>query len=333
MEFRPIVWRPPTAPRLDGDFAVNHRLAQAERLDVGGVGPEDVVVDDRGNVFTGLEDGRIVRVPLSGGPAETIANTGGRPLGIEFDHNGGLVICDAYKGLLGLSDQGELRTLVDTFEGEQLVFTNNAAVAADGTIYFTDSSRRHPIARYKLEILEHSGTGRLFAYRPGGQTELLLDGLQFANGVALDPAEEYLLVVETGTYSIKRLWLSGARAGEHETFVDNLPGFPDNLSCYEGTFWVALPSLRDRLLDNMLPRPWLRNIVARLPEAFHPRVKRHGFAVGLDTTGRVVHNLQDAGGGVAVVTGVRQHGDKLYLGSLTDTSIAVYDLTDSSLRK
>jgi sugar lactone lactonase YvrE len=305
---------------------MNCKLARVERLDVGGAGPEDVVVDARGNVYSGLEDGRIVRVPPSGGPAETIANTGGRPLGIELDHDGGLVICDADRGLLSLSDQGVLRTLVDTFEGERLLFTNNAALAADGTIYFTDSTRRHPIARYKLEILEHSGTGRLFAHRPDGRTELLLDGLQFANGVALDPAEEYVLVVETGTYSIKRLWLSGARAGEHETFVDNLPGFPDNLSCYEGTFWVALPSLRDRLLDKMLPHPWLRNIVARLPDVFHPRVKRHGFAVGLDASGRVAHNLQDAGGGVAVVTGVRQHGGKLYLGSLTDTAIAVYDL-------
>jgi sugar lactone lactonase YvrE len=327
LDFRPADWRPPPAPTLSGDFAVNHKLASAERLEAGGVGPEDVVVDANGIVYAGLEDGRIVRFPPSGGAADVIANTGGRPLGIELDDDGGLVICDAYKGLLRLSDRGTLQTLVDTFEGERLLFTNNATVAGDGTIYFTDSSRRYSIARYKLEILEHSGSGRLFAHRPDGQTDLLLDGLQFANGVALGPDEEFLLVVETGTYSIRKLWLAGTRAGQHETFVDNLPGFPDNLSHYEGTFWVAIPSLRDRMLDKMFPRPWLRKIVAHLPESLHPRLQRHGFTLGLDTSGRVVHNLQDASGRVAVVTGVRQHGSKLYLGSLTDTAITVYDLT------
>lgn len=327
MNFQPAVWRPPPAPRLEGEFAVNDKLARAERLDTGGIGPEDVVVDENGTIYAGLEDGRIVRFPSSGGPADSIADTGGRPLGIELDSNGGLVICDAFKGLLRLTEQGTLHTLVDTFEGKRLLFTNNATVAGDGTIYFTDSSQRYSIDRYKLEILEHSGSGRLFAHRPDGQTELLLDGLQFANGVALDPAEEFLLVVETSTYSIRKLWLSGARAGQHETFVDNLPGFPDNLSHYDGIFWVAIPSLRDRMLDKMLPRPWLRKILARLPESLHPRLQRHGFALGLDTSGRAVHNLQDASGEVAVVTGVRQHGGKLYLGSLTDSAIAVYDLT------
>jgi sugar lactone lactonase YvrE len=215
---------------------------------------------------------------------------------------------------------------VDRFAGEPFRFTNNAAVAADGTIYFTDASRRYGIADYKLDLLEHSGTGRLFALRPAGKVELLLDGLQFANGVTLDPEEDSLLVAETGAYRIRRLWLGGNQAGRDELFVDNLPGFPDNLSTGNGVFWVAMPTPRDRILDALLPRPWLRGFIARMPDRLQPQPQRHGFALGFDAAGRVAYNLQDPSGRVALTTSARQHGDQLYLGSLSEPSIAIYEL-------
>lgn len=329
MEFQPVAWQPPEAPQLEGVYARNRRLAAAALWPVGGTGPEDVVVDDDGRVYAGLDDGRIVRFAAGGGEPATITSTGGRPLGLELAPpalGGGLIVCDAHRGLLRVSPRGEVTVLVDRFAGQPLLFTNNAAVGADGTIYFTDSSRRFSVDRYKLDLLEHGGTGRLFAHRPDGRTELLLDGLHFANGVALGPDEDYLLVAETARYRIVRVWLAGGRRGTSEPFIDNLPGFPDNLSSHRGLFWVALPSPRDRLLDAMLPRPWMRQIVARLPERFQPAPKRHGFVLGLDAGGRVVHNLQDPDGRVAIVTGVRQDGDRLYLGSLSEPAIAVVDL-------
>ncbi len=326
MDFRPQPWRPPPAPGLRGDYAPNHRLTDAELWPAGGRGPEDVVVDADGRVYAGLENGRIVRFPAGGGEPELVSETGGRPLGLELAPGGGLVICDAVKGLLEMAPDGALETLADAFEGEPFRFTNNAAVAADGTIYFTDTSRRWGIREYKLDLLEHSGTGRLFARRPDGVLELLVDGLQFANGVALAPDESYLLVAETGAYAIRRLWLSGPRAGRDETFVDNLPGFPDNLSTGDGVFWLALPSTRDAILDALMPRPWLRHVVARLPDALQPKPKRHGFILGFDADGHVVHNLQDPSGRVAILTGAREHAGRLYMGSLSEPAVAVIEL-------
>jgi len=46
------------------------------------------------------------------------------------------------------------------------------------------------------------------------------------------------------------------------------------------------------------------------------------MVVGVDERGSVVHNLQDPDGTYAVITGVRQFGDYLYFGSLTDPGIA-----------
>ncbi len=326
MRFRPERWSPPPAPGLTGEFASNRRLAGAELWPAGGEGPEDVVVDAAGRVVTGLLDGRIIRFPAGGGEPETLADTGGRPLGLELAADGALVVCDAVKGLLRLDPAGRIEILADRFADEPLVFTNNAAVAADGTIYFTATSRRFGIAGYKLDLLEHSGTGRLFALRPDGALELLLDGLQFANGVALDPEERFVLVAETGAYAIRRLWLTGERAGEDELFRDNLPGFPDNLSTGDGVFWAAFPSPRDRLLDAMLPRPWMRQLVARLPDVLQPGPKRHGMVLGFDAAGRVVHNLQDPSGRVAITTGAREHRGRLYIGSLSEPTVAVHAL-------
>jgi len=324
--FRAEAWQAPSSPGLTGAFELNHKLADAELLPVGGAGPEDIAVDPEGNIYTGLENGSILRLPPAGGEPQVIADTGGRPLGIEIHPGGGLVICDAYRGLLYLSAGGELETLVDRFEGEPFRFTNNAAVAADGTIYFTDASRRYGIADYKNDLLEHSGTGRLFARRPGGQVDLLIDGLQFANGVALDPEERFLLVAETGAYRIRQFWLTPDRPGQDEILIDNLPGFPDNLSTGVGLFWVAMPSPRDRVLDALLPRPWARALVVRLPDRFQPQPKRHGFVVGFDSAGRVVYNLQDPSGRVAMTTSARQHGSRLYVGSLSEPTVAVHEL-------
>ncbi len=324
--FQPKAWRPPPAPGLLGVYERNDRLATAELWQVGGAGPEDIAVDPDGHLYTGLEDGRILRLPPGGGEPELLADTGGRPLGLELHPDGGLVICDAERGLLFLAPVGELETLADGFEGERFKFTNNAAVAADGTIYFTDASRRYGIAAYKQDLLEHSGTGRLFARRPDGRVDLLMEGLQFANGVTLDPEERYLLVAETGAYRIRRFWLTPDRPGQDEVFIDNLPGFPDNLSTGDGIFWVAMPSPRDRVLDALLPWPWARHVVARMPDRFQPQPKRHGFVLGFDTAGKVVHNLQDPSGRVAMTTGARQHGGRLYVGSLGEPTVAVYAL-------
>ncbi len=332
MKFEPKRWSPPKAPELAGRFASNSALATSDRVDVGGIGPEDVLIDRSERVVVGLENGCIVRMDVDGHNRHRLADTGGRPLGIELGNDDELIICDAEKGLLSLSPNGELRTLVNGLPGEPpFRFTNNATVGDDGTIFFTDSSRHFGISEYRLDLLEHGGTGRLLAYRPSGETEVLLDGLHFPNGVALSGNGDFLMYVETGTYSVSKYWLQGPTAGKTEVLVENLPGFPDNLSRCDDLYWLAIPSLRTAALDFLLPRPTLRRLVARLPSWLDPPIARHGFVVALNADGHVVHNLQDTTGTIHMITGVRQHQSKLFLGNLVDSTIAVLDIaTDSN---
>src|SRR4051812_11640044 len=69
-------------------------------LPVGGSAPEDVLVDPVGRVYTGLADGRIVRVDGPGAAVRTVATVPGRPLGLEFLGADELIVCASDAGLL-----------------------------------------------------------------------------------------------------------------------------------------------------------------------------------------------------------------------------------------
>ena len=322
----PVVWDAPPAPELAGVYAPNGRLTDPELWPVPGTGPEDVAIDGDGRVFTGLEDGRILEVGPPGTPPRQVANTGGRPLGLEVHPEGWLLICDAYRGLLRVDPDG--REAVDVVlaqvEGRDLVVTNNAAVASDGTIYFSESSTRFPLADFEADILEHSATGSLWRLDPAGDVDRLHAGLAFANGVALTADGGAVLVAETAGYSIHRVRLTGPAQGAVDVFAGNLPGFLDNLSTGPGgTVWCALPSPRLREVD-LLKRlhPGLRKLVWRLPDRIQPAAKRSAFVLGFDGDGTVTHNLQGTGEAFHYVTGVREHDGWLYLGSLVEDAIA-----------
>jgi sugar lactone lactonase YvrE len=325
---KPIKWTPPEAPELKGEYVVNQALAAVERLEVGGRGPEDVIFDQQGRLFTGLEDGRILRMSADGGDLEVLANTGGRPLGLAVDAGGNLIIADADKGLLSVDPQGQLKLLTNTFEGRKLVLTNHLDVAVDGTIYFSESSNRFPLHDYLGDIIESRPNGRLLAYDPEkDETRLVLDELYFANGVAISSDQSYLLVAETDRYRIRRLWLSGPRAGDVEMFIENLPGFADNLhNNGSDTFWLALTSPRKSIVDNLAGRPFIRKMIYRLPDFLIPSPDRYGFVLGLDGDGRVIHNFQDPSGSFSETSGATEYEGKLYVGTLSGEAIGRLNL-------
>lgn len=318
----PVAWTPPPAPALEGVYAYNEKLKGIQKLAVGaGVGPEGIHVDSYGRLYAGFGDGRVVLLFDNGASYMELTNTGGRPLGITSGPKGGLIIADAKKGLLYF--WRKIRPLVTEADGAPLGFTDDADFSEGDreSVYFTDASSKFGYGRQMKDFLEHGANGRLLQYDVATkETRVLMKGLHFANGVALGPDDAYVLVNETGEYRILRYWLKGEKAGTHDVFIDNLPGFPDNISYNDrGIFWVAIFAPRDALLDELLPgNLYLRTVISKLPAFLQPRPKQHAFVLGLDHDGKVVANLQYAGDDAyAPITSVRQHGPFLYFGSLT----------------
>jgi strictosidine synthase-like protein len=314
----PVAWLPPKAPKLVPD----DRLRGVERLLPGvALGPEAVAIDLRGRPCTGTRTGRILCLDPATGAHEVLADTGGRPLGLAFDRRSGtLYVCDARKGLLAVLPGGKVETLAIGYGGAPFGLIDDVDVGPDGTVYFSDASTKFGIQQTREDVLEHGGRGRLFAYRPASRkTELLLSGLQFANGIAVAGDGSYVAVNETGAYRVTRYWLAGPRRGTADPLVENLPGLPDNVtwSPERRAFWVALFSPRVPALDALAPYPFLRKVVLRLPRAVQPEPAPHALAVAVDEGGRIVETLQDASpGAFAPVTSVREHAGVLWLGSL-----------------
>jgi sugar lactone lactonase YvrE len=293
------------------------------------MGAEDVVVAVDGTVYTGTEDGAIWALDPSTGSTRRVADTGGRPLGIELLTGGHLLVCDAERGLLRVSpDSGEVEVLLDRLDGTGMKFCNNAAVAADGTIWFSDSSLHYGVALWKDDFVQDTRSGRLARRDPDGTVTVVLTALAFANGVALAADESYVCVAETRARTVVRLWLTGPRAGQRDLLARDLPGYPDNISRgSDGLVWVTLASPVDPLVERLGSAPMLlRKAITRIPEALQPKPKRTIRVQAFADDGRLVHDIDIDHPGYHMVTGVREHDGRVWMGSLHEPSVAVYDL-------
>jgi sugar lactone lactonase YvrE len=299
-----------------------------DRLEVG-AGPEDVALGPDGLLYTGLADGRIVRLRMDGTGVEDFAHTGGRPLGLEFDAHGALIVADGKRGLLQVTRRGVVLLLADRADGLPIEFADDLDIASDGTIYFSDVTTRFP-HDLPMDCWEGQASGRLIIHEPATRTTTVLaKSLHYPNGVALGPGERYVLVCEMIKARVVRLWLQGPRRGQRDVFLDALPAYADNVSYdHEGLFWLALVYPRNHGYERFATIPFVRAAMMRVPGISIPRPipwresgDEQGCVVAVDTTGTVRVSLHDPAGDYAGITSANRYGDTLFVGSIKMTSI------------
>ena len=69
-----------------------------------------------GHLYGTSESGAILRYDAHG-KVSVFAEAGGRPLGIEVDADGSLVVANAYLGLQRVARDGSVATLLDSLNG------------------------------------------------------------------------------------------------------------------------------------------------------------------------------------------------------------------------
>lgn len=341
-------WDPPESPALVGPLEENDLLSKAHLVCRGKIrGPESLARDANGTLLTGLADGRVVKIDLKNDEPIMFARTGtaspncgeeahektcGRVLGARYDQHGRLFVADAFFGLMEIERDGRVRSLSKEANGVPFGFTDDLDIAKDGRIYFSDASSKWDRTHYREDIVENHGWGRLLRYDPATQkTEVLLDGLYFANGVQLAADQSFVLVVETGRYRVRKYFLEGPKAGTSEIFTENLPGSPDNIRrASDGGYWVAMGAKRSKIVDFLHPRPTTKRIFAKLiplatvQNIFIPKI---GFVLKLDARGRITHSYWDLSGQtITQVSEVDEYDGKLFVGSIAADRIAVFDL-------
>ena len=323
----PIRWQPPPSrPLPDPDLTSTLHV-----VELPGTAPEDVVADAEGNIWTGVEDGRIVRVTPDGSSAQVVTNTGGRPLGLAVARDGRLLICDSHRGLLRYDPATEtLETLVAEVAGRALTFCSNVVESSDGTIFFTESTSRFHYEYYKGSVVEGRPTGSLFRRDPDGTVSVLASNLYFANGVTLTADESALVFAETTACRLSKYWLTGDRAGSITPLAIDLPGYPDNISTgRDGRIWVAMVSDRNRLSEWLSPRaPVIRSLMWRLlPYRWLPNPKPTVWVVAFDPfDGHVVTQLRAQHPAFGLATGVVETPGRLWLGRIGGPGLCYLDL-------
>lgn len=324
----PVAWRPPVAAGLAGVHAPNERLAGMQHIDLQGEnGPEHVAIGPDGKLYTAVVSGKILRMNPDGSGMETFAQSPGRILGFDFDAAGNLIGADALRGLVSVAPDGRATVLADKVEGDPIRFADAVAVARSGKIYFSDASTRFAAGEHGideaslLEVFEQSATGRVLEYDPATKlVRTIARGFAFANGVALGQDERWLYVSDTGRYRIWKVDVTGVTPAR--VFLDNLPGYPDNLMRgRDGRIWAGLFGPRSADVDKMAEQPFLRKVVMRLPRAVWPLPEHRGHVFAFTEEGQVVADLQDPSGVQINTTGATETADRLYVQSLAARTI------------
>ncbi|XP_059262409.1 adipocyte plasma membrane-associated protein isoform X3 [Mustela nigripes] len=223
---------------------------------------------------------------------------------------------------------GEVKLLISSetpIEGRKMSFVNDLTITQDGKkIYFTDSSSKWQRRDYLLLVMEGTDDGRLLEYdTETKEVKVLLDQLRFPNGVQLSPTEDFVLVAETTMARIRRFYLSGLMKGGADLFVENLPGFPDNIRpSSSGGYWVGMATIRSNpgfsMLDFLSERPYIKRMIFKLfsQETVMKFVPRYSLVLELSDSGAFWRSLHDPNGQVAsYISEVHEHDGHLYLGS------------------
>jgi len=352
----PYAWTPPANPGTGPDSPFHTTGSMASVASLGeeiiksrfvaagkpnNFGPEDVAVSPRdGHIYTGLGDGSVLRIAPDGGEVEVFADTGGRPLGMAFDASGEtLYVADGHRGLVAVDRAGKVTYLVERVGGEPATFADNLDVAPDGTVWFSAPTRDHSLEQVELDVWDSRPSGRLIRYDPTtGEARVVLDNLFYANGVAVADDGSFVLVNEFLAFRIRRYWLAGPAQGSHDIFVDELPGYPDNVTrTPAGTFLVGLSLDRIPSLDAQRERPWAIKAIYRLPGFMKPPPQYPGYLLEFAKSGEIRRVVTDqrkrvvaqVTAGAALPASGAGEPDRVVLGSLLVPSVRVLELPGS----
>ncbi|MBP5856225.1 SMP-30/gluconolactonase/LRE family protein [Marivibrio halodurans] len=317
-------------------YALNDRLRPVERIGLDRIdGPEDVILDDADNIYTGNRTGDIVRfLAPDYARQEVYVHIGGRPLGLAFARNGSLICCVGGMGLYAVRPDRSIEKLTDetnrslfsVIDDSRLRLADDLDIAPDGRIFFSEATIRYEMHDWPVDCLESRGNGRIICFDPNtGTTRTVLKNLVFPNGICMTHDGRSFLFAETWGARVSRYYFDGPRAGTVEPVIPDLPGFPDNINrASDGTYWLALVGMRTPSLDLALRMPGFRKRMARRTapdEWLYPNINT-GCIVRFDEAGTILETLWDFGGeNHPMITSMREHKGHLYIGGIFNNRI------------
>lgn len=328
---------------------VHKKFVSAEYIGYGTLPyPETVIFDRQGLMYVSVADGTIRTINVTTGEIKhwayivpnlsrsdrakcgtfpTYNQMCGRPLGIAFDKNEQfLYVADETQGLLRINTRRptQVQTLATEHEGRVFRITNSLVVGDNNRyVYFTVSNDQYYFEDFMKMTLAARETGRLLRYDLAtGQLDTLMDGIQIANGLALAGPEprEYLVLASSSSAKLYRYWIEGPNAGYHDVLVEDLGGYPDNVSPDgSGGFYVSLLGGRSSAIEATAANEEIKGIFlndmlsAWVPLSWLPF---YAHVQHYDTKAKLIEVFKDESGlVVGPMSGAYVHDGFLYAGS------------------
>ncbi|KAI1280455.1 Adipocyte plasma membrane-associated protein [Halotydeus destructor] len=301
MDFSPTSYRIPLPYIYNDLFKDNNLLNNLTKLAPGEVvGPQSVVFN-KGDIFAGTQNGRIVRVRSNktdmlaaiNGECDAMTDPGafscGRPLGMRVDSKGSLFFIEPFRGLftlkgsLQVGDAGQVK-LINLIKPNQIrVGCRKTSYLHDLTIeertgnrghvvYMSDISGKWDFNGRKFADFEPETEGRILRYDVmNNNVSELTSGLWTPKGIEINDARDWLIVAESAKRTISKVHLKGPKAGKAEALIEFLPGEPEmvrrSMSRAE-TYWITFPFGRTESnpnwMDYLTEFPTIRTILARM---------------------------------------------------------------------
>ncbi len=330
------------------------------------IGPETIIFDNDAVMYTLTEQAKLVSItdftPKDShsvtAKVTEVADLGiGRPIGGKFDSGSCLYFADVLKGLCRICLDKKPKPVVEIIASRFKLedgSTSDVTYADDvdigprtGHVYFSDatdikvdrdlaSGLWDIMYPSKIEAIRGKKSGRILRYKPeNGEVDVLAsDVALFANGVAVDAEESFVLFTSTFKGKVMKYHLTGEKEGQLETILTDFPAFLDGIDCsFDSSLcFVAMPAPATADLKALftIPPPLsrlIRSILMVIPRTWTPEGKHYGGVAAVHAVeGSIQRIYQDpTGTDISVITGVTEHNGKVYLGSLHNDFIGVLD--------
>nr|CAB3226775.1 adipocyte plasma membrane-associated protein [Phallusia mammillata] len=339
---------------LKGPLTSNYKLAQGTRIP-NLPGPECVVEDENGNLYTGLADGRVVRIqPTKDGsfenakvenltdgkvtnplPATTHKLGNARPSGLRL-HGDNLFVVDCVYGLYSINIRNlsfsMLVQISDVFP--VLKFPNDLDISSNGNfVYFTDVDDDYSVAQIMYGVLSGKCSGRLLEYNISSKKlRVVTSQLCGANGVQVSIDKKSVIVSEM--YRNRVTWID-ILTGKHIRSVQ-MPMMPDGLTkINNNNYWIAGSQVPNSFAKFLFGTPMLRQSLA----GFVPHDVlaifvfvcsfdfRHNIVVEINDQGKIIHSMYDPYGNLTygLAHATQLHDGRIALASYIAHFIGIVD--------
>jgi gluconolactonase len=204
-------------------------------------------------LFSDIPNNRIMRFSEDDGHLSVYRQPSMNSNGNTIDREGRLITCEhSGRRVTRTELDGSITIIADKYNGKKLNSPNDAAVASDGSIWFTDPA--YGIGGFYEGIKAEQEQAKHNVYRvdpKSGEVKVVVDDFVEPNGIAFSPDEKKLYVLDTGftdgpdNPSHIRAFdvdLGGGKVSNGKVFAEMpKPSITDGVRCdTEGRVWCSV---------------------------------------------------------------------------------------------